>query len=564
MLMALGNMSIKSKVLVAFAIVLAVTVALGLVAVDRIAAVNAEAARVRDNYLPSTGLTGQMIAALSKIRMHQLHILMQTDSDARDVEVDQIRAASDILNSYRKAYEPLVLHGTEDEKFLNSFDRSWKAFQTDTPKLAHMLDTGDIAGATAFVNGLNRSHYLIASEALQADLDSNVKEGTAAANRGEIVYDETRTLIITALVFSTLLCLSAGYMIIVSVSHPISVMTEAMRRLAARDMGVEIAGRGRLNELGRMADAVQIFKDNMNEADRLAAERTVEQLAKERRGAMLDKLTKSFESRIGNMARALSSAAAEMETAAQSMSSTAEQTNHLSGSVAAASGQMTANVQAVVGATEELSASITEISRQVAQSAKMSESAVDKARATDATVRALANGAEKIGDVVKLIGSIARQTNLLALNATIEAARAGEAGKGFAVVAGEVKALAQQTANATVEITQQIDQIQEATREAVSAISEISGTISGICEIATGVASAVEQQGAATREIARNVHQAAEGTQVVTDHMVDVKQASADTGAMATQVLGSAENLAGHSTKLQSAVEAFLNDVKAA
>jgi methyl-accepting chemotaxis protein len=431
-------------------------------------------------------------------------------------------------------------------------------------RLVALSEQHDTSGANALYFGDARTLFNKFYEDLSADLDFNAKNGAESANRSEALYHETRTIIWSALGVAGLLCVGAGFLIVLGVSRPIGRMTDAMKRLAGRDMSVEIEGRGRRNELGRMADSVQVFKDSMIEADRLAGEQEADRAIKVQRAAALEQLTRSFESKVGSMVSALAAASTEMEAAAGSMTTVAERTNVQSISVASASEQTSANVQTVATATEELSASIQEISRQVNQSARISERAVTAARDTDVTVQTLASGAQKVGDVVKLISDIASQTNLLALNATIEAARAGEAGKGFAVVASEVKGLAKQTAQATEEITQQIAQIQDATREAVAAIQGISGTITEINEIASAIASAVEEQGAATQEIARNVQQAAQATEVVNGNIVEVKQAATETGAVASQVKGAAGELSQHSAHLKLEVESFLADVKAA
>jgi methyl-accepting chemotaxis protein len=363
---------------------------------------------------------------------------------------------------------------------------------------------------------------------------------------------------------SLAMAVAFGWLLTTGIAAPIMRMADAMKRLAAGDKAVEISGVGRKDEVGAMAGAVQVFKDTAIEAERLAAKQADEQAARERRAQRLEELTRGFEAKVGSLVQSLSSAAAEMEATAQSMSSTAEQTNQQSVAVAAASEQASTNVQTVATATEELASSIQEIGRQVSQSAQMAEKAVEEAKHTDKTVQALATGAQRIGEVIGLINDIASQTNLLALNATIEAARAGDAGKGFAVVASEVKSLASQTGKATEEIAGQISQIQEATNGAVSAIQSIGTAITEINEIAAAIASAVEEQMAATQEIARNVQQAAQGTQEVSNNIAGVKQAATDTGAAATQVLGSAGELSRHSHELKQQVDGFLSGVKAA
>jgi methyl-accepting chemotaxis protein len=275
-------------------------------------------------------------------------------------------------------------------------------------------------------------------------------------------------------------------------------------------------------------------------------------------------LSDGFEASVGQLVTGMTSGSSAMEATARGMSATADQTNHQATTVAAAAEEASAGVQTVAAAAEELTSSIHEISRQVAQSAASTEKAVEDARRTDTIVRALAEGAQRIGDVVQLITGIAAQTNLLALNATIEAARAGDAGKGFAVVANEVKSLAAQTAKATEDIGTQITQIQAATTEAVTAIKAIGATIDSVNAIAANIASAVEQQGAATAEIARNVSQTAASTQEVTSTIQGVSQTANETGAASQNVLGAATTLSRQAGQLTTEVTTFLARMRAA
>jgi methyl-accepting chemotaxis protein len=344
---------------------------------------------------------------------------------------------------------------------------------------------------------------------------------------------------------------------------PIRRMRTVVTQLAQRDFAVDVPDLDRRDEIGEMAKAVQVFKERGIERGRLEAERAAEQDAREKRAQQMETLTQAFEAKVGSLVQALSAAAGEMRTTAESMTATADRTNSRSVAVAAASEQASANVQTVATAADELSASVAEIGRQVAQSADIASRAVDDARHTDATVQALADSAQKIGEVVVLIQDIAAQTNLLALNATIEAARAGEAGKGFAVVASEVKSLANQTANATEEIGTQVNQIQDATKLAVDAIRTIGATIGEISDIAATIASAVQEQGAATQEIARNVQEAARGTEEVSSNIGGVREAAAESGSAASQVLSSAGALTRHADQLTGHVTEFLSAVKA-
>ncbi|MFC1458988.1 methyl-accepting chemotaxis protein [Microvirga arabica] len=346
--------------------------------------------------------------------------------------------------------------------------------------------------------------------------------------------------------------------------RPIPKLAGTMNGLAHGDTSVTVPYLAWKNEIGEMARAVEIFRGNTVERQRLAVEQAAESDAKMQRALKLDGLTRQFESNVSALTQGLATAASQMEATAQTMTATAERTNRQSVSVAAAAEQTSGSVQTVAAATEEMSISIREIARQVTQSSQISFEAVESAKRTNGIVQALANGAERIGEVVALINSIASQTNLLALNATIEAARAGEAGKGFAVVASEVKNLATQTAKATEEIGSQIAQIQGATQEAVDAIHGIQTVIDQISSISTGIAAAMEEQGATTSEISRSVQEAARGTGQVTESIDSVKHGAGETGAAAVQVLDAAQELARYAENLSREVDVFLSDVKAA
>ena len=307
-----------------------------------------------------------------------------------------------------------------------------------------------------------------------------------------------------------------------------------------------------------------MFKENMERADALTAAQVAEQEAREARGRRLEALIASFEQAAGGLVGELGSAATQLQGTAQSLAAGAAQTGTQASAVTAAAEEASAGVQTVAAASEELAASVVEIGRQVTQSVHIAGRAVEDARKTDGIVRNLASAAQKIGDIVGLIQSIAGQTNLLALNATIEAARAGDAGKGFAVVASEVKNLANQTARATEEIGAQISEVSTATADVVAAIGGITTVIEEMSQIAAAIAAAVEEQGAATSEIARNVQQTAENTQNVTMNIAGVSAATGDTSAAASEVLGAAGRLSEQSNTLNITVRDFIGGVRAA
>ena len=357
---------------------------------------------------------------------------------------------------------------------------------------------------------------------------------------------------------------AVGFLTARSIIRPINQMTGAMGHLAANDLTTEIPAMENKDEIGEMARAVQVFKDNMIKGEELAAAQKMEDEQKEVRRVRMEELVAAFEGDVGEALQVVGSTVEQMQSSASAMSATADQTNERSASVAAAAEQAATNVQTVATAANELTSSIAEISRQMATSASRSQDAVGEAESASKQVQTLAEAAQSIGDVISLINDIASQTNLLALNATIEAARAGDAGKGFAVVASEVKNLATQTSKATEEIASQINGIRTATEQSVAAITSISTVIEEINGIATSVAGAVEEQGAATDEIARSVEQAAAGTQEVTKNITDVSSAAGETGAAAGQVAAASQQMKTQADRLRQQVETFLKDVQAA
>jgi len=488
----------------------------------------------------------------------------ETDSNKIGAMAKEASAASVKILDAVKAVEDFQGDGAAKSESLQKLHAAATSYLKQAKNAIEIAD-GDAGSAMMFIKGAERPFAEIDKLTDELSVQSGEAKDREIARSSVRLEQQQRMLGIIILAVA-LAGFAIAFRIGRSIAKPVVAMADAMRELAGGKFDVRLPGLERADEVGQMARAVDEFKvQAISKAERDAAEREQRnrELA-ERQQAELRRLADKFEAAVGEIIETVSHASTNLEMAAEGLTKNTETTRELSVKVSAASAETSSNVQSVASATEEMASSVGEISRQVQESSRVASEAVDQAKQTDGRITALSQAADRIGDVTKLITTIAEQTNLLALNATIEAARAGDAGRGFAVVAQEVKALAGQTAKATGEISSQIAEIQTATRDSVVAIKEISGTIARVSEIAATIAAAIEEQGAATQEIARNVQQAALGTNNVAGNVAEVKRSATDAGSASSQVLSSAQLLAGESTRLKQEMERFLATVRAA
>jgi methyl-accepting chemotaxis protein len=562
----LSQFSIRSKIIAVVAFLLVAMTGMGLLAVKNMRSINANTVDITTNWLPSVRVLGDLRAGVITYRnVIRQHMLSETPEEKAAME-KTLATVIESNTKIRAQYEPMIT-SPEERALYKEWSDLWEKYKKGTEEVMALSrkEAGKFPREaqdlnTKVVNKIG----LEADNVLKKDIDLNNAGADKAAQEAADSYSSA--LLLLAIILGAAIVIGAGisFYLVRDISTGIGSIVTPMQALGKGDLTADVPHQGEKTEIGAMADTLQVFKDALiakKAADEAAA---ADAEAKIERGHRVDNITREFESMIGEIVNTVSSASSQLESSAGTLSSTAERSKELATTVAAASEEASTNVQSVASATEELSSSVTEISRQVQESARMATDAVGQARTTNDRVSELSKAASRIGDVVELINTIAGQTNLLALNATIEAARAGEAGRGFAVVASEVKALAEQTAKATGEISTQISGIQAATNESVNAIKEISGTIERLSEISSTIAAAVEEQGAATQEISRNVQQAAQGTMQVSANITDVQRGATETGSASSQVLSAAKMLSGDSTRLKAEVSKFLTNVRAA
>ncbi|MEE7492981.1 methyl-accepting chemotaxis protein [Methylobacterium oryzae] len=559
-----AGISIAAKLglcLAALVVLIAATSGLSLAELGRI---ESSAAQLRDTRIPATDALGRIGINFMRQRVNAVRLITADTPELRAEVSDQIAKRDALLAAQYARYEALPLTRPEREAYA-AFRQHVATYAEQQREAVAKAAAGDVAGGQRIYNTtMSQSIGAIMADwekLVALNSDGSQASGTLIAD----TYASAQRNVLALAGLALLVAIGAFVLVTRGVSGPLRKIAAVTQRLAAGDAEVAIPGQERRDEIGALAGSVVVFRDNLVRSRALEAETALARAdAETQRRAATRAMADAFEQAVGGIVGGVSAAATELEATARSLTGSAADAAGQSGTVAAAASDAAANVNTVAAAAEELGSSVQEIGRQVSGSAELARVAVAEATNTVALVQDLSGAAAKVGDVVALISGIAAQTNLLALNATIEAARAGAAGRGFAVVASEVKALAEQTARATEEITGQIGRIQSSTGQAASAIDGIGRRIREIDGVAASIAAAVEQQGAATQEIVRNVAEAAAGTGAVTGTIASLAHSAEETGAAAAQVLGAASEMSRQSEHLGAEVARFLATVRAA
>ena len=546
----------------ALALVAVLMAAAGVFAINRLAVVNDISTEMKDVWIPRAELLGEINTLTSDYRIAEaMHILSLNEAGMAQSEADQEKLHQEIVERVRK-YRGFELSNAVEAK-LTVFERSWDSYIAGNKPMVALSRKNENEKATTLLRESGAAFTTLSNELLDLiDLDNG--RAAAASNLGDSIYAFSRTLMIGAVILTLVVTVGVILFFERKIAAALGRITDTMTHLAADDLTVTVEGTERADEIGAMARAVEVFKENGLERRRLQAAQESDARAKLARAEQVNAMIRRFENDVAEALGIMASAATELEATADSLAASSEETARQSMAVGSAAEQTSVNVQTVASATEELASTVQEVGRQMSEARTVADEATRAAEQAETRINALNTTGQKISEVIGLINDIASQTNLLALNATIEAARAGEAGKGFAVVASEVKALANQTAKATDDIRGQVSTMQSSIGDAVSAIQAITQVVYRLNNMASTVASAIDQQMVAATEIGRNATEAAMGTQEVSSNITNVQMAAGTTSAGSTQVLQSAKEVAERTERIRGSVDRFITGVRAA
>jgi len=522
------NMKVRTKLILGFALVLALTTFLGVFGLVKLAAVRATTVDMYTNWLASIRLLANMRNDAANMRRQQLHFGLTKDDQDRANTMRAITAAEEAFQKDSKDYEPTIT-GADEKAIYDKIQEAFKPYAESDLQLAQFYQQGKMTEAIDIALNKDKELYEKVSDSVQADIDFNNKGADAANQLSTDIYTSSRTMIIIALACCIAVGLALAIFIARLISRPVQEVGVVAKQIAGGDLTGKDISVNSTDEIGTLGHDINVMHGNLKK--------------------VIVAITEN--------AQQVAAASEEFSATSRQISANSEETTAQANVVSAATEEVNRSLHTVATAAEEMSVSVNEIAKNASEAAKVAGEALHTVTETNATIQKLGESSAEIGQVIKVITAIAQQTNLLALNATIEAARAGEAGKGFAVVANEVKELAKQTAKATEDISQRIASIQEETKGAVEAVEKISGVIGRVNEISTTIATAVEEQSAATSEISRNVTEAAKGSSEVAKNISGVAQAAQSTSTGANDSNKAAQALAEMSTSLRRLVSQF-------
>jgi len=557
----LANVSILVRTILAFGLVLLVTMGLGAFFLKEVSLIEQAASGLGGHAMPSLSQAGEMLNSVVNSRREEANRLLSVTADDAGYRESLIQGYVEKARKARALYQPL---SEPEQSTLAEFDGLLPHYVTTTNQVLALIDKGDADGAHRLYVGDNRKYFDAANLLLARLVELNNKSGEASYRTLSEAVSWSRDGTLLALALASCVAFAMGYLTVRTTASPVGRLTSTMLQLSKHDLEVTIPDTSRRDEIGAMACAVEVFKSGLIEADRLTVAQGVEEAAKSKRVDAINGLVSAFDSQSTVALTTFGTAASQLDTTARSMAGLAKESISQTQEAAATVDRITNSFHSVEDAAEKMSSSISGINEQVTHAKRIADRAANDIRNTQDTVNVLTKAAQKIGEIVTLINAVAAQTNLLALNATIEAARAGEFGRGFAVVAAEVKGLASQTAKATEEITTHIAAVQKVSGETAGAIEGIGTTIEELNNISAHISEAMSDQGQSTYNIRDHVRQASSDTRTMVQTMRYVADAATQSGAAAGQVLHAASELAARSTSLQSQVAVFLKDVKTA